>query len=832
MIRFAPSLDGAAINLVGGQLMVDSDVSIDASELTNWGITVSAGGHSRVIDAGANSLLKNLTITGGNNATAPTPLLGGGIYNHGQMMLLNCRLTANSSALGGGGLANGGSVVLDHTTLSENHADSYGGGLSNHSGIAAFHDSTVSGNTATLGAGLSCQGPFGGAWVVLENSTVSANAATGMGGAYGGLSGYKSWGILAALNTTFSENTAAQAGGAIQGWNNVDLRHCTVSGNSCTLPDSRGGGISSAQLTLQDSIVAGNTAATDSDITDSTTAQNGVNFIGGDPQLGTLANNGGATSTMKPATGSPVIDAAGNPGGLPLSDQRGKARLSGSALDIGAVEVQQIVVNTLTDESDGVNAGGISLRDAIGTPYAAPPGELIRFAPSLAGGTIVITSDPLYALGFLGPALAIDAANLPGGITLSGNDSVAIFELYFSNVYLRGLTLTHSAGSAIEMDDSTLDMTDCVIRDNQTAQSGAGLAVYGSTFGSASVVRCTFQNNSAAGSGGAINNSGITWVRDSTFSGNHSGSGGGAIESGIYRVGMVVINSTFSGNSSGGPGGAIKAGSLKLVHSTITQNNSLSGPGGGIFSTSTTGVPELGFSIANSVIAGNSAPGGSDIAGPIDDYQGQNFIGGNPMLAPLADYGGPTATRPPLPGSPLIDAAINLPDTFPNRQIDVGHDQRGSLRPSGPLPDIGAVEAFPFSSLALIDSDGDGIDDRLEPAYGLVVGTNNSGLDSDGDGSPDAVEIANMTDPMDPSSILKILSFVPSSSVASSDSPLFDVTFSSFPGLSYTLECDQNLDFSSPAARVYPHGPASGFTTTEQLPLLPGRDFVRVRREP
>jgi hypothetical protein len=65
-----------------------------------------------------------------------------------------------------------------------------------------------------------------------------------------------------------------------------------------------------------------------------------------DPQLGPLANNGGPTRTMAPATGSPVID-TGSAFGL-STDQRGQPRPSdfapfrnlGDGSDIGAVELQ------------------------------------------------------------------------------------------------------------------------------------------------------------------------------------------------------------------------------------------------------------------------------------------------------------------------------------------------------------------------------------------------------------------------------------------------------------------------------------------------------------
>ena len=59
------------------------------------------------------------------------------------------------------------------------------------------------------------------------------------------------------------------------------------------------------------------------------------------------------------------------------------------------------------------------------------------------------------------------------------------------------------------------------------------------------------------------------------------------------------------------------------------------------------------------------------------------MIDADPMLAPLGNYGGPTQTMPPLPGSPAIDSAVASALTT---------DQRGYPRPVGLGPDIGAVE--------------------------------------------------------------------------------------------------------------------------------------------
>jgi hypothetical protein len=76
-----------------------------------------------------------------------------------------------------------------------------------------------------------------------------------------------------------------------------------------------------------------------------------------------------------------------------------------------------------------------------------------------------------------------------------------------------------------------------------------------------------------------------------------------------------------------------------------------------------------------------------------------NLIGGNPMLAPLGDYGGPTRTMPPLAGSPAIGKGTTgsgIPTT----------DQRGF---AWVTTDIGAAAAdFPLVVNTLTDGTGSG----------------------------------------------------------------------------------------------------------------------------
>ena len=117
----------------------------------------------------------------------------------------------------------------------------------------------------------------------------------------------------------------------------------------------------------------------------------------------------------------------------------------------------------------------------------------------------------------------------------------------------------------------------------------------------------------------------------------------------------------------------------------------------------------------NSVIAGNTSSGNSQVYGTVASASSHNFIGfaaglsgiadgvdGNrigvaaaldPGLGPLADNGGPTLTHAPLPGSPLIDAGGDAKAVDPEG-VPLLADQRGFARRFGTV-DIGALEVQP-----------------------------------------------------------------------------------------------------------------------------------------
>jgi hypothetical protein len=151
----------------------------------------------------------------------------------------------------------------------------------------------------------------------------------------------------------------------------MTLSNCTLAGNSAAIT---GGGIYNfGRLTVANTILAGNTAPADPDVNGSV-ASLGHNLIGnpsggggfaaslGDllginPLLAPLDYYGGPTQTLPLLPGSPAIDAGSNAlavdaSGNPLTtDQRGFARVSNGTVDIGAFEVQNLVINLNVGEN-------------------------------------------------------------------------------------------------------------------------------------------------------------------------------------------------------------------------------------------------------------------------------------------------------------------------------------------------------------------------------------------------------------------------------------------------------------------------------------------------
>ena len=205
--------------------------------------------------------------------------------------------------------------------------------------------------------------------------------------------------------------------------------------------------------------------------------------------------------------------------------------------------------------------------------------------------------------------------------------------------------------------------------------------------------------------GGGIRNanSGFAVIARSTISGNQTFAGMGNNGGGISNNSLMALtNVTISGNSTGGTGGGVRnsaGSSLQLFNTTISGNTATANGGG---------IRNLGsLDATNSIVAGNTGDDLNNNQGGTLGINTNNLISTmmtpiNPLLAPLGNYGGPTQTRPPLPGSPALDAGDNAACADNSSPFAPNNlDQRSVTRPVNTTCDIGAVEMRGFTFTAI-----------------------------------------------------------------------------------------------------------------------------------
>ena len=141
---------------------------------------VTGGGAARVFEvmAGAFAYVEKMTIrdgVGGVSTVFPGHIHGGGIHNHGTLILVDSTVR-DSRASTGGGITNAGTGVLTlvNVTITGNTATGVGGGLENL-GSATLANVTISGNAAPSAGGI-----YTVRSMRLNNTIVANNGARGL----------------------------------------------------------------------------------------------------------------------------------------------------------------------------------------------------------------------------------------------------------------------------------------------------------------------------------------------------------------------------------------------------------------------------------------------------------------------------------------------------------------------------------------------------------------------------------------------------------------------------------------------------------------------------
>ena len=391
-------------------------------------------------------------------------------------------------------------------------------------------------------------------------------------------------------------------------------------------------------------------------------------------------------------------------------------------------------VSKIADTNDGVCNADCSLREAITAANANSGVDTITFnAAIFVPATITLTSalpqitDNVDIVGLGANKVIVNGANAFRPINIAASKTVT----------LSGITITQGSGDKGGgiANRGTLTLRQVALTQN-TATVGGG-ALYQYSGGVAYIYYSTFSGNT--GVGAAINNleggSGLIAV-NSTFANNHATGNGGVLASNSANVSPIEIfsNCTLSGNTATGSGGAIYA-----------QNNPVA--------------------IAFSIIAGNTAPTGPDIAGKVSSSK-NNIIGNSsgatistapavlasasdligaaasPLnLGALANNGGSTQTMALAAGSVAIDRGDAIwSDPVSSPLISIT-DQRSTGFPRfvNGNRDIGAFEyaatscpTFPYTvpasnvarlrfAMACANSNGTGTNDTIQLTHSIYT---------------------------------------------------------------------------------------------------------------
>ncbi len=330
--------------------LYDSGSTVSINNLKIMGGDARGGSTGAGIDNMATLTLSGVTVTG-NMAT-----YGAGIYSENTLTVTNSTISSNRAVSGNaGGLYLKGTTSISNSTISANRADQSGGGvlISRNSGNVTISNSTIVNNESGSGRSYS-----GGGIAITSTAT----------------------GTLLINSVTIAGNEAYSAAGIYDESGRVTIRNTLIADNDHKVytgnEDCTGTLTSAGYNLIEDTTGCTLTGDTTGNLTGSSY----------DPQLGALANNGGATETQALTVGSPAID-AGNPAGCgngttPFTyDQRGRGHARSrdgngdgtGRCDIGAYEYQVTCGDGITAGAEACDDGNTTDGDGCSSICASEP---------------------------------------------------------------------------------------------------------------------------------------------------------------------------------------------------------------------------------------------------------------------------------------------------------------------------------------------------------------------------------------------------------------------------------------------------------------------------
>ena len=660
------------------------------------------------------------------------------IENAGTLIVTDgCTISGNASN-NGAGIANelSGTMAIQATTLVNNTAQSFGGGVDNAGTMTIEDGSILQGNWALVkGGGGRNLGTLtiGGASIVAGNQTETILGSTESGG------GIANLGTLTVSGSSLFQGNSSFSGGGI--WNSaagsVTIDGSTFANNAAIGVDvAVGGGAvdNEGRLRVLDaSVFSGNTTlfrgGVDPEPRDGEDLrqQRGGEHRGRrrrdrrcglpdrhrrldlEERLHARRAGGGIrveASGIATVSGGTVRENTANKGGG--IENEGFLTVTGGALVAGnsATTFGGGIENTrlLTVNGSGEVSGNTAHRgggiDNLGTLTVSGGSAIKSNISETNGGGI---DNGLGAAVILsGSIVGLNTAGANGGgiendgtLTIEGNGVVSINVAAGDGGGVENTGAMIVDGSAFTLNTAAGDGggisnrpgASATIKGGSTlvqnvSQVGGGIANFSRAV---TIFASTIEYNSAEFGGGVLNRDGSITATDVTVASNKADGGqsaGGIVDSSVGSAAIVtLLNCTVAGNgdlslddgagqlySSIVPGGFAD---IQLRNTIVAGDGSL--PDG--LAKNGGRITSMGHNIASD--------GSLNLDGPSDR------MNVDPLLAPLANYGGPADTMAPLPGSPAIDAGDNagVPAT----------DERGSPRIVDGVVDIGAFESSGFT---------------------------------------------------------------------------------------------------------------------------------------
>jgi Right handed beta helix region len=451
-----------------------------------------------------------------------------------------------------------------------------------------------------------------------------------------------------------------------------------------------------------------------------------------------------------PATGNPTVSISGltltkgtanagpSDGGAIYADQGTDVTITGAA-----------ITGSTTPSGNGAGifaSGDLEIANSTISGNAADSaggGIFAKYHTTLTNSTISgNTADAgggMLTFGLYGGSVDIDGSTISGNSAYGGAGMFNLTRLTITHSTLSGNTATGIGGALLQagFKYAPLDLSDTLISGNSAARGG-GMAIQGKYGGQ--VNRATISGNTAseAGAGLLLDNTsnGIRLaVTHSTISGNSGGPnsfGGGVAITAEQDGEFDLVDSTISGNTAQNGGGVSVGYSTGSTYEMLGPNgviafdnstvaaNSATGGGGGMFLgqyDAGSGNKSATVSLSSTIVADNlvggapqdldradgSTSGGFDLGFSLVEAGGDapllnagtSIVGKDPLLAGLANNGGPTFTQLPAVNSPVVDQGTS--------SSRLKTDQRGEVRRS----DSGQPNASDGTDIGSVERPGD-----------------------------------------------------------------------------------------------------------------------------